>query len=192
MSGHAAATATELSAVLVKLRNPLAGRALELQYNRQGHRLTWAWPIGATMAELLNKFAWFDRVLAFVAALVALVAAGSVLASIHNSMNERRRQIAILRALGARRSTIAGSVVLEAMTISVAGVVLGFVFYWVIMTGAAGVIRAETGMVLEPLAWHPVFVWAPLGLIALGAAAGWLPAWKAYQTNVAKHLAPVN
>ncbi len=192
MSGHAAATATELSAVLVKLRTPLAGRALELQYNRQGHRLTLAWPIGATMAELLNKFAWFDRVLAFVAALVALVAAGSVLASIYNSMNERRRQIAILRALGARRFTIAGTVVLEAMAISVLGVVIGFGFYFAIMTGAASVIRAETGMVLEPLAWHPVFVWAPLGLIALGAAAGWAPAWKAYRTDVAENLAPLN
>src|SRR6185369_12682521 len=95
MSGHATATETEVSAVLIKLSNPLAGRALELLYNRQGNRLTLAWPIGATMAELLNKFAWFDRVLAFVAALVALVAAGSVLASIYNSMNERRRQIAI-------------------------------------------------------------------------------------------------
>src|SRR6185503_10571624 len=117
-----------------------------------------------------------DRVLAFVAALVALVSAGSVLASIYNSMNERRRQIAILRALGARRSTIAGTVVLEAVAISALGVVIGFGFYVAIMTGAASVIRAETGVVLEPFAWHPVFVWAPVGLIALGAAAGWAPA----------------
>ena len=144
------------------------------------------------MAELLNKFAWFDRVLAFVAVLVALVAAGSVLASIYNSMNERRRQIAILRALGARRAMIASAVVLEAMAISLLGVVIGFGFYLAIMTGAAGVIRAETGIVLEPLAWHPVFVWAPFGLLALGAAAGWVPAWKAYRTDVATNLAPSN
>lgn len=190
MTGHAEATATELSAVLVKLPNPLAGRALELQYNRQGHRLTFAWPIGATMAELLNKFAWFERVLALVAALVALVATGSVLASIYNSMNERRRQIAIFRALGARRTTVASTVVLESLAISAAGAVVGFAVYFVIMTGAARLIRAETGVVLEPLAWHPVFVWAPLTLCALGSLAGWVPAWKAYRTDVAKNLVP--
>jgi putative ABC transport system permease protein len=36
MSGHAEETADDLSAVLVKLRSPLAGRTLELLYNRQG------------------------------------------------------------------------------------------------------------------------------------------------------------
>jgi putative ABC transport system permease protein len=192
MSGHAAATATDVSAVLMKLRSPLAGRTLELQYNRQGNRLTFAWPIGATMAELLNKIGWFDRVLALVAALVALVAAGSVLTSIYNSMNERRRQIAILRALGARRSTVASTVVLEAMAIAALGALVGFLFYFAIMTGAAFVIRKETGVVLEPFAWHPVLLWAPLGLVALSALAGVVPAWKAYRTDVAENLAPTN
>ena len=58
------------------------------------------------MAELFDKIGWFDRVLALVAYLVALVATASILASIYNSMNERRREIAILRALGARRGRI--------------------------------------------------------------------------------------
>ena len=192
MSGHAAETATEVSAVLVKLRSPLAGRTLELLYNRQGNRLTFAWPIGATMAELFNKIGWFDQVLALVAALVALVAAGSVLASIYNSMNERRRQIAILRALGARRTTIGATVVLEASAIATFGALLGYGFYFAILTGVGAVLRAETGVVLEALVWHPVLVWCPLGLIALGALSGLVPAWKAYQTDVAEGLAPTH
>lgn len=191
MSGHATETATDVSAVLIKLHSPLAGRALELFYNRQGHRLTFAWPIGATMAELLNKIGWFDRVLALVAALVAFVAAGSVLASIYNSMNERRRQIAILRALGARRTTIATSVVLEAVAIAVMGATLGFAVYVVIMSATASIIRAQTGVVLEPFAFAPVFVWAPLGLVGLSILAGMVPALKAYRTEVAENLAPL-
>lgn len=190
MDGHATETATEVSAVLVKLRTPLAGRALEQAYNKKAERLTFAWPIGATMAELFGKIGWFDRVLALVAALVAVVAAGSVLASIYNSMNERRRQIAILRALGARRSTVAATVVLEAVAISVIGVVAGYAVYGAILAVTARIIRAQTGIVLDALAWHPVLVWAPLALVAMGALAGLLPAWKAYRTEVAEHLAP--
>jgi len=190
MTGHAAEKSSEVSAVLVKLRSPAMGPALDQQYNKKDDRLTFAWPIGATMAELFNKISWFDRVLALVAALVAVVAAGSVLASIYNSMNERRRQIAILRALGAHRQTVAATVVLEAIAIALIGVALGFAVYFAILTAAAGVIRAQTGVVLEALSWHPVLVWAPLGLVALSAIAGLVPAIKAYRTEVAEHLAP--
>ena len=192
MSGHSAETATDVSAVLVKLRSVMAGPSLEQLYNKRGNRLTFAWPMGATMAELFNKISWFDRVLALVAVLVAVVAAGSVLASIYNSMNERRRQIAILRALGARRSTIAWTVVLEAIAIATIGSLISYVLYGVILTSAGAVIRAQTGVVLDPLAWHPVLVCAPLGLIALSAVAGLIPAWKAYRTDVAANLVPTD
>jgi len=190
MTGHAAETATDVSAVLVKLRSPMAGRTLELLYNRQGDRLTFAWPIGATMGELLNKISWFDRVLALIAYLVALVAAGSILASIYNSMNERRRQIAILRALGARRATIFCTVVLEAVAIAVLGMMAAFALYGGITSAVAAVIRAQTGVVIDPFVWNPVLVLAPLGMIALGALAGVVPAIKAYRTDVAEHLSP--
>jgi putative ABC transport system permease protein len=191
MSGHAAETATDVSAVLVKLRSPVAGRALETLYNKQGARLTFAWPIGATIADLLNKISWFDRVLALVAYLVALVAAGSILASIYNTMNERRRQIAVLRALGAHRRTIFCAVVLEAATIAGMGAALSFLVYGAIMAAAAAVIRAQTGVVLDPLAAHAALALAPPGLIALSALAGVVPAAKAYRTDVAENLAPL-
>jgi len=142
------------------------------------------------MAELLNKVGWFDRVLELVAALVALVAAGTVLASIHNSMNERRRQIAVLRALGAHRRTIFSAIVLEAGTIAAVGVAAGFLVYGLILTVVAEIIRAETGVVLEPWAWNPVFLWAPAGMILLSLLAGMIPAWKGYRMDVAQNLTP--
>jgi putative ABC transport system permease protein len=160
-------------------------------YNKQGTRLTFAWPIGATMAELLNRISWFERVLALVAWLVAVVAAGSILASIYNSMNERRRQIALLRALGAHRMTVFCSVLLEAAAIAALGVLVSFIIFWGLMMAVATVVRAQTGVVLEPLAPEPVMAWAPLGMILLSALAGVVPAWKAYRTDVAENLAPV-
>ena len=165
---------------------------MDMMYNKQGNRLTFAWPIGATMAELFDKIGWFDKVLALVSYLVALVATGSILASIYNSMNERRREIAILRALGARRRIIFSAILLEAAAISTLGMVVAFVFYLAIMTGAAAVIRAQTGIVLDPFALNPVMLWAPVALIALGALSGIVPAIKAYRTDVAEHLAPIS
>lgn len=188
MSGHAARTQTDVSAVLIKLRSPLAGRTLDTQYNREGNRLTFAWPIGATISELLSKVGWFEEVLGAVAALVGLVAAGSVMTSIYNSMNERRRQIAIFRALGARRSTVFTTILLEALSIAVLGVIVAFALYAAIVSAASAIIRAHTGVVIDPWTWHNVMAWGPIGLIALGAAAGILPAVKAYGVDVAENL----
>jgi putative ABC transport system permease protein len=194
MSGHDPNAATDVSAVLIKLRagSAAAGFRLDMMYNKQGNRLTFAWPIGQVMAELFSKLGWFDRVLELVAYLVALVATASILASIYNSMNERRREIAILRALGARRRTVFGAILLEAASISALGMVIAFVFYIAIMTGAAEIIRAQTGVVLDPMKFNPVMLWAPAALITLGALAGIVPAFKAYRTDVAEHLAPTS
>ena len=140
MSGHDPNAATDVSAVLVKLKagSAMAGFQMDMMYNKQGNRLTFAWPIGSVMAELFDKIGWFDRVLALVSYLVAIVATASILAGIYNSMNERRREIAILRALGARRFTIFSAILLEAASISALGMAAGFVVYAVICHGRRG------------------------------------------------------
>ena len=194
MTGHDPKAATDVSAVLVKLKagSALAGFQMDMMYNKQGNRLTFAWPIGSVMASLFDKIGWFDRVLTLVAWLVALVASASILASIYNSMNERRRELAILRALGARRLLVFAAIVLEAATISALGVLAGFAFYAALMTGVAGIMRAQVGVVLNPFAFHPVMLWSPAAFIALGALAGIIPAVKAYRTDVAQNLVPAS
>ena len=192
MSGHDANAATDVSAVLIQLRAPTAGFMLDMMYNKQGNRLTFAYPIGAIMAELFNKIGWFDQVLALVAYLVALVAAAGVLVAIYNSMSARQRDIAILRALGARRRTIFGVIVLEASAIGALGMVAAFAIYAGIVSGVAAVIQAQTGVRLNVFTWNPIMLWAPLGMIALCSLGGLLPAWKAYRTDVAANLAPVS
>jgi putative ABC transport system permease protein len=194
MSGHDPRAAQDISAVLVKLKagSPIVGHRLSMMYNRQGDRLTFAWPIGSILAQLFDKVGWFERVLAWIAYLVAAVATGSVLASIYNSMNERRREIAILRALGARRRTIFCSVVFEAAAIAGVGMAFAFLVYSIIVTGVAAVLQAETGVVLNPFHPHAIMFWAPIGMILVSALAGFIPAIKAYRTDVAAHLAPVS
>ena len=190
MSGHAEEASSQVSAVLLKLQTPMAGKTLDKTYNKDGNRLTLAWPIGTIMAQLLDRIGWIEQVLALVAVLVAVIAAASILASIYNSMNERRREIAILRALGARRHTVFGAVVLEATAIAAWGALGGFAVYAVILHGTSTVLRAETGVVLDPWAPHAVMAWAPVAMTLLGSLAGLVPAVKAYQTDVAEHLTP--
>jgi putative ABC transport system permease protein len=192
MSGHDPKTATDVSAVLLQLRAPTAGFMLDTMINKQGNKMTFAYPVGAIIAELFGKIAWFDQVLALVAYLVALVAAGSVLASIYNSMSARRRDLAILRALGAKRRTIFGAVLAEATCIGLLGAVVGFAVYFGLFAGVAGVIRAQTGVVLNVAAWHPVLWMCPLAMTALCGLGGIVPAAKAYRTPVAESLTPVS
>ena len=188
MEGHKAESSTEVSAVLVKLISKTLAPSMDKQINKQGGVMTFAGPIAMIVAQIFNKIAPMEMILRCVAVLVALVAAGSILASIYNSMNERRREIAILRALGARRGTVFGVVILESSSIAVLGALAGFVVYFIIMFVAAWYIRTETGIVLDPLEPQWVMLWAPLAMLVLGALAGLVPAAKAYSTNVAANL----
>jgi len=190
--GHDPNAATDVSAVLIQFRSPTAGFRLDMMYNKQGNRLTFAYPIGAIVADLFSKISWFSQVLALVAYLVAVVSAAGVLVAIYNSMAARRRDIAILRSLGARRRTVFSAIVLEAAAIGLLGMVTAFGFYLVIMNGVAAVIRAQTGVLLTPWARDPVMLWAPAAMVALCALGGIVPALVAYRTEIASNLAPTS
>ncbi len=194
MTGHSGKAAEELSAVLVKLKagSATAGFLLDQKYNKEGTRLTWAWPIGRVMAQLFDKIGWFDALLELIAGLVAVVAVASVTASTYNSMNERRREIAILRALGARRGAIFSAVLLESTAIAAAGMVLALGFYAGVITVVGGILRSEVGVILDGWAGHPVLWWGPLGMITFAALAGTIPAWKACRVDVAQNLSPTS
>jgi putative ABC transport system permease protein len=127
-----------------------------------------------------------------VALLSMLVGAASIVASLYDAMHQRRRELAILRALGARRGQLSTVIVLEATAIAALGALGGFAVYVTILLVARGILRAETGIVLDPAAWHAALALVPLGLVALGALCGAVPAWKAYRVEVAEDLGPTS
>ncbi len=179
----------EVSAVMLKFASKQAGFFLQNQINRQGKTATLAWPIAQTMLDLMNKLGWMNRILELVAYLVVVVAAGSLLASLYNAMNERRREFAILRALGARKGTVFGVIVLEAGSIAALGAVGGYIVYYTILTVARSIVLERTGVVLDLGAVHASLYWTPLCMVVVGCLAGLLPAFKAYSTDVAGVLA---
>ena len=165
----------EVSAVMLKFNGMMGGFFLDQSINMQGNVATMAWPIARVMAELFDKIGWVNRILELVAYLVIVVSAGSILASIYNTISERRREFAILRSLGARKTTVFSAIVFEAMAIAAVGTLFGYLVDAGILYGAAIVIRAQTGVVLNPFQYDRVLYIAPLAMIGVGAIAGILP-----------------
>jgi len=180
----------EVSAVMIKFKSPAMGLYFDQLINRQGKAATLAWPIEKVMADFLNKMGWFHKILTILAYVIAVVAAGAILAGIYNSMNERRREFAILRALGAKRMQIFTVIILESSMIAAIGVVWGFMVYVIVLSLASVIIRSGTGVVIEVFRFHPIFIAAPIGIVLLGSLAGIIPASKAYQSPVAENLVP--
>jgi len=142
--------------------------------------------------------------------LICVVSGISILVSIYNSMSERRHEIAIMRALGAGRSTVMTIILLESTLLSLGGGFTGWVFGHLLCLAASSKIEEQTGVNVglnlwgdpfyEPLkklgfegAWAESFVipmeWTLIpGLILLAIVVGLWPAWAAYRTDVAKSL----
>jgi len=120
------------------------------------------------------------------------VAGASVFSSVYSSMSARKRDLAILRALGAHRSFLIAAVLGEAAGIGLFGCALGFGLYGLIATTVQELLRVRMGVLFEAWAWNPVMLWGPLLMLGLSLAAGALPAWRAYRLSVADGLAPLS
>jgi putative ABC transport system permease protein len=123
------------------------------------------------------------------AILVVIVAGIGILVSIYNSMSERRHEIAVMRALGARRNTVMLVVLFESILLALGGGIAGW-FVGHLLIGAAGPYLTDyTGVEVGFLQFAPGFelILIP-ALIALAALVGLLPALSAYRTDIGKAL----
>jgi putative ABC transport system permease protein len=182
----------EVSCVLLKLNTPQAGFALSTTINRQGKEATLAYPIGGVMAELFQRLGWGTKLLLAMAYLTGLVAMLSTTAAMYNAMESRRREVAIMRALGASRRRIMAIIVLEAATVGILAAVLSFGLHGLLMAVASSLLASQTGVVLPLIAGHAVHLILPPALIGLASIGGILPAMRAYRTDVAPNLSPVS
>ncbi|HJL46598.1 MAG TPA: ABC transporter permease, partial [Polyangiaceae bacterium LLY-WYZ-15_(1-7)] len=133
-----------------------------------------------------------DVLFLVVAILVVILGILSMLVALYNTMNERRREVAILRALGARRRDVFGAIVGEAALLTALGAAAGLLLGHLLVLAARGYIAEVAGFAPEPFAFLPIEA-AVLTLVVLGGAlAGLVPAWKAYRTDVAAHLKPLS
>jgi putative ABC transport system permease protein len=190
---------TEVTSVILKLKTP----AVMFQFHREINRgkiAQAAYP-GLEVQKLFSIVGSIDRALLLISLLVVAVAAVSILVAIYNSLNERRREIAVMRALGARRGTIFLWLLLEAAAISGLGALIGIVLGHAALIGLRGYAGGVSGLDINP--WQPLSLqdvvpaWLAMApgeaavaaaVILLGALMGLLPAILAYRTNVSSNL----
>lgn len=177
-----------LSAIIVETKDPLGGQKLRHEYQARRDAQV-AWP----HIELVNLYRMVGGgtvLLEALSWLVIVVAALSVLVALYNTMNERRREIAIMRSLGARRTQILAIILQEAVLISLLGAVAGIVLCHLLALTCAGMVEAATSVPLDWTAFQVAEIWLVLGVALLGGVAGILPAIRGSMTPVAENLAP--
>jgi len=148
--------------------------------------------VDSEVRRLLRIVGNVDRVFFVIAVLVVWVGVVSVAVGIYNTLAARQRELAILRILGARRSTLFGMLVGEATLLSAVGGALGLVLGHLLVAVGAGLVEQSSGV--RPRAWLllPEEALAYALLVLAGALSGLLPAAKAYRSDAAASLAPLS
>ncbi len=178
----------DLTAVLVKPGQPAFALHMERSVNKRLHTQA-----VSPVKEISNLIETFIRplrnILLALTIVVCIASAISILVSIYNSMNERRRDIAVMRALGARRDAVMIVVLLESMLIAIAGGLMGWLLGHGIGVACSGLIEERTGIQVGFFNTMTLVEWLLVpGLVGLATLAGIIPALVAYRTDVSENL----
>ena len=200
----------EITAMLVRTINPLVTPGLQNSINEGGTAQA-VLPIQEIFNLLEFIVVPIQRLLLALTAMICVVSGISILVSIYNSMSDRRRDIAVMRALGASRWTVFAVILFEAIILSLGGGLLGSVAGHTLNTVASQQIEDQTGVkigfttfapgpkVSELLGASQSFAFDPRlslelllipAMMLLAVVVGIWPAISAYRTDVSKSLAP--
>lgn len=125
-------------------------------------------------------------------ALVVMLSSGiAIMLALYNSMEQRRRQIAVLRVLGASRGRVFGLVLTESAVLGLAGALAGTAIALVGNQVVAAVMKQRLGLVIQPEPLADTIMLLLLGTTLLASVAGLVPALMAYRTSVAQNLKPI-
>ena len=176
----------EITALLVRT-DPILALGLPNLIN-EGDEAQAVLPIGQIYSLFEKIVKPIQTVLVVLTGLICVVSSVSILVSIYNSMTDRRHEIAVMRALGAGRSTVMMIILLEAIMLSLGGAGLGWLAGHSLNAGFSGWIESETGVTIGFFDMVPA-EWALIpSLILLAIIVGILPSIVAYRTDVAGSL----
>ncbi len=206
----------EVTAILVRTKGSFASINLRSEINT-GFQAQAVNPILA-MSRLMNTFVGgIQKVLLFLTAMIVVVSGVGIFVSIYNSMADRRRDIAVMRALGARRVTVFAIILTESVLLCFGGGILGVLLGHGMVLAAGPLIEAQSGLLVDPLTFVSIGESIPgdligwlsplIGarafdfirsipaesilipvLIVLASLVGFVPGLTAYRTDVAKTL----
>ncbi|QGJ68382.1 ABC-type antimicrobial peptide transport system, permease component [Planctomycetales bacterium 10988] len=176
----------EVTAIL--LRAPLFS-AISLQHEINKGNVAQAVAPMRVIGKLMEEYVKPMRTLLLAMAIFIVgVSSLSVLIGIYNSMAQRKREIAIMRALGARRDLVMVIILCESLILNLAGGLFGWLLGHGLLQAMSPLIESYTGVMTGFFDFHLAELLLIPGMILLATIVGIIPALTAYRTDVADSL----
>ena len=145
---------------------------------------------GVALDELWAAVGLGERALMAISGLVALVSLASLVAVVLAGLNERRRELAVLRAVGAGPRHVLVLLAAEGALVTLAGALLGVLAAALAVVAAGPWVQGQFGIALQAQMPTPE-QWALFVAVLLaGMLASLVPGWRAYRLSLADGLSP--
>lgn len=173
-----------ITAVLIGIRSKLKIFTLQRYINTYKQEPLTAILPGVALQELWQLVGTAESALTAVSAMVVLTALLGMITMILTNLNERRREMAILRSVGAGPRTIFSLLITEAGILTTIAVIAGTILLYLGLFAVQSFIDAKYGLFIEinpPTARELAFL---SGIIVTGFLAGLIPALRAYRMSL--------
>ncbi len=182
--------AEQVSSFMVGTKNRFEALQLQREMNTDLVEPVTAIIPGVALGELWQNISSAEVGLRIVAMFAVAIGLTGMLVALYSSLDARRREMAILRAVGAGPRTIVSLLVIESALLAFVGCVLGVLFVYAILTVGQSAIEARSGVHLAIRALGAT-EWKYLALVlGAGTLIGFVPAIKAYRTSLTDGLSP--
>jgi putative ABC transport system permease protein len=179
---------TPISAVYVGLTSPIAILSMQQRLNQNADTPLTAILPGVTLNELWQLVSFVERLLYTIAWLIVVTTTIGLTTMLLASMRERKREIAILRMIGASPLQVFLLIQLESICITIVSLLGASVFVLITLHLAADWLSATLGLYLKPDIFNIEIAYLYLGMMVLTCVCSLLPAIKAYRTALTNGL----
>lgn len=174
----------QITAMLVGLKSRIQTFALQRQINTYPKEPLSAIMPGVALHELWGMMSVAEQALMAVSGFVVIAGLLGMLSSLLTSLQERRREMAILRAMGARPRHVFSLLISEASLLTAAGIVTGVAGLYAILAIVQPIIQQHYGIHLTLSLLSP-YEWMLLGFVqCAGIVIGFIPAFRAYRQSL--------
>ncbi|EMK3382848.1 ABC transporter permease [Vibrio parahaemolyticus] len=174
----------QITAMLVGLKSRIQTFALQRQINNYPKEPLSAIMPGVALHELWDMMSVAEQALMAVSGFVVIAGLLGMLSSLLTSLQERRREMAILRAMGARPRHVFSLLISEASLLTAAGIVTGVLGLYAILALLQPLIQQHYGINLT-LSTLSAYEWMLLSFVqCAGIVIGFIPAFRAYRQSL--------
>lgn len=177
-----------ITAFLVGLKSKIATFQLQRDINQYRAEPLLAILPGVALTELWSVMRVAEQMLLVVSVFVVLVGLSGMLVALLTSLNERRREMAVLRSVGARRPHIFALMVSEACFLTLIGIGLGLTLLYGLIALSQPFIQDALGVYIglgAPTRYEMLLLGA---VLLAGTGVGCIPAYRAYRNSLADGL----